>query len=180
MIIDKLFPCIIILATWITQAPLESYYWLVYYSLKRMLEKYPNQKEQAVFDKIPTSKIYHIYRAIGDLGLVVLSMYILGFWVALFTNVTGMILYEFINTEMMHGDWKFLKTWPWKIGGLNIPYVRFPVWCMVLIINFFLMLKGILTGITIKGDFVIFYLVSTGLYLAFGLLERFTISKDGE
>ena len=171
---------ILTIAIWLAMAPRESWYWICYNAFKKLLKVHPDATAQLKFNRLPKSKTYHIPRVIETLAIVILSMLVMGFWLGLFANMVGMCLYEFWNTEIMHGSWKFWKSWTWDFGGISIPYARFPAWCMILMTNFFMMFAYIAGDLIPGKGFAIFYIATNCMYYVAGIFDAIFHKQNDE
>jgi len=180
--IKQLIGIPLIILYWIVSAKLESWYWILRKIIKSMLDDIktliklkPTVPLQEVWDTytkqyndLPYNSIYHIPRAITTLVFLYLTYILLGFELALYLNAIGMIVYEFINSDLMHGSWKFYKKWGYKIGNLKIPYPTYAAWCCIAIINLAGIFK-VLSHNTADWTWWIFYGISIIGYWVFSI-----------
>jgi len=149
--IEKIILIISNFIFWQCSGYLESWYWLQH-------------------DGLVSARNYHIPRAIMTLFTLYLLTRIIGFPLALFSTTISMIGYEFRTCAMLHGSWKFWKSWTYKLPGINLHYPTFAGWLMMAIINiggFAVYIEG---GLNIA--WWVFYGITTIVYWVISFTQK--------
>ena len=180
--IKQLIGIPLVLIFWWFSGYVESWYWLLrkilisfLNDIKTIWQSQQNSDLEICWNKytkqkndLPFNNIYHIPRAVMTLIFLYLCYTLLGFELALYLNAIGMILYEWQNTQLLHGDWKFYKKWGYKIGNLKIPYPTYAGWVCIAIINFGGILK-VYTETKPSWEWWLFYIIAMVGYWSFSV-----------
>jgi len=90
---------------------------------------------------IKDSSIYHRWRIVENLGLIILILLLIfskaikkswnTFWISIFATTSGLGLYEFVFSQHKYGTWKYQKVSKW----FGIPHPSYIFWLIVIIIS---------------------------------------------
>ena len=151
--IEKIIICLYYATVfWLASSYLESWYWLQH-------------------DNYVSAKTYHVARVLMTVLVIYVMSKVIGLPATLFSTSIGIILYEFNMCRILHGSWKFWKSWTWKLPFIEIHYPTYAGWICILIINI-----GFL-GAWIEGKvfdvyFWCFYIPVTAMFWIVSFLQK--------